>query len=104
MEPAPDPHAVNGPEVRKARGAFFTPEPMATFLVDWAIRRPADKVFEPSCGEAAFLVEAVSRLRSLGATTVDSEQIQGTDIDAPSVIAARAILAEVGAIGSLTVG
>ena len=34
---------------RKARGAFFTPQPIATFLVDWAIRRPTETIFEPSC-------------------------------------------------------
>lgn len=50
-------------EARKARGAFFTPQPMATFLVQWALRSPTDTIFEPSCGEAAFLIEAVSRLR-----------------------------------------
>ena len=46
---------------RKARGAFFTPQPIAAFLVDWAIRRPTDTVFEPSCGEAAFVAEAIPR-------------------------------------------
>jgi adenine-specific DNA methylase len=104
MESVRDARGAAEPEARKARGAFFTPRPIATFLVDWAIRRPTDTVFEPSCGEAAFLVEAVSRLRSLGATTIDSRQLQGTDIDAPSVSAARAILAELGSAGDLAVG
>ena len=84
-------------QARKARGAFFTPRPIATFLVQWAIRGPSDTIFEPSCGEAAFLLEAVSRLRALGAGTISSEQIQGTDIDAPSVEAARDLLAALGA-------
>lgn len=43
---------------RKARGAFFTPEPVARFLFDWAVRTPADDVLEPSCGEAVFLHQA----------------------------------------------
>lgn len=43
---------------RKARGAFFTPEPVARFLFDWAVRRPGDDVLEPSCGEAVFLHQA----------------------------------------------
>lgn len=41
--------------LRKARGAFFTPEPVARFLTDWAVRSSSDAVIEPSCGEAVFL-------------------------------------------------
>ena len=88
---------------RKARGAFFTPQSIATFLVEWAIRRPTDTVFEPSCGEAAFVAEAISRLRSLGATTINGEQLQGTDIDSSSVDAARTLIAQRDAACSLTV-
>src|SRR5690242_11813637 len=79
-------------DARKARGAFFTPPAMATFLTHWAIRQPTDAIFEPSCGEAVFLAEAVARLRALGATTISAEQIQGIDIDASSVDAARLLL------------
>lgn len=42
-------------DLRKARGAFFTPEPIARFITDWAIRSTSDDVLEPSCGEAVFL-------------------------------------------------
>lgn len=42
---------------RKARGAFFTPPPVARFLADWAVRHPEHAVLEPSCGEAVFLHE-----------------------------------------------
>lgn len=42
-------------ELRKARGAFFTPEKVAKFITDWAIRSPDDSIIEPSCGEAVFL-------------------------------------------------
>ena len=49
--------------VRKARGAFFTPEPIARFIASWAIRSADDRVLEPSCGDAEFLVHAVECLR-----------------------------------------
>jgi len=52
--------------VRKARGAFFTPDAIARFIVDWAVRDQADTVLEPSAGDAAFLVQAVRRLKELG--------------------------------------
>jgi adenine-specific DNA methylase len=42
-------------DLRKARGAFFTPEPIARFITHWAVREPSDAVIEPSCGEAVFL-------------------------------------------------
>ncbi|KRB73214.1 methyltransferase [Nocardioides sp. Root190] len=42
-------------DLRKARGAFFTPEPIARFITRWAIRTDADDIVEPSCGEAVFL-------------------------------------------------
>ena len=50
---------------RKLRGAFFTPQLVAQFVVDWAVRSANDRVLEPSCGEAAFLVEAARRLQSI---------------------------------------
>lgn len=45
---------------RKDRGAFFTPHPIAKFLVDWAIRTDGDNVLEPSCGDAIFLQQLAS--------------------------------------------
>jgi adenine-specific DNA-methyltransferase len=45
-------------ELRKARGAFFTPTLVAGFIATWAIQSPDDAVLEPSCGEAVFLREA----------------------------------------------
>src|SRR5689334_20652003 len=99
---APGVLPFDGPESRKARGAFFTPPAIADFLADWAIRRPTDTVYEPSCGEAAFLSAAVARLHKLGATIVPG-QLEGTDIDARSVDVAGALLREAGVESSLRV-
>ena len=52
-------------QLRKARVAFFTPEPVARFVTDWALRPASHHVLEPSCGEAAFLLAAVDRLTGL---------------------------------------
>ena len=51
---------------RKARGAFFTPPEITRFIVDWAVRTRSDRVLEPSCGEAAFLLAAGRQLTALG--------------------------------------
>lgn len=59
---APD----DAPEVRKARGAFFTPPVIAAFIANWAISSSSDMVLEPSMGDAEFLTHAVERLADLG--------------------------------------
>ena len=81
------------PSLRKSRGAFFTPTPMAEFLVRWAIRSSSDKVLEPSCGEASFLLAAGNHLRSLGANQLFwSHQLHGVEIHKASADAALALL------------
>ena len=49
----------------KARGAYYTPSAIATFLARWAIRSPHDRVLEPSAGDGAFVVAAADRFRTL---------------------------------------
>ena len=80
--------------LRKARGAFFTPEPVARFVTDWALRTYGDHVLEPSCGEAAFLVSAVDRLAALS-TAADgsgSGALDGVEMHAESARAAQQVL------------
>lgn len=69
---------------RKARGAFFTPPEITQFLAEWAIRTPADKVLEPSAGEAGFLLAAGARLRGLGAGLFAGQQLHGVELHEPS--------------------
>ena len=68
-------------EIRKARGAFFTPEGITRHLAEWGISSANDRALESSAGEAAFLNAPVVRLRDLGADTPhvygDSETFLG---------------------------
>jgi adenine-specific DNA-methyltransferase len=50
---------------RKQLGAFYTPPEIARYVSNWAIRNPMDRVLEPSCGEAEFLIAASRRLATL---------------------------------------
>jgi adenine-specific DNA-methyltransferase len=78
--------------LRKARGAFFTPEPIARFITSWAIRSPEDRVLEPSCGDAAFLVLAVEQLNkaALDAGTLPlPPAVDGVEIHPASAREAR---------------
>lgn len=73
---------------RKARGAFFTPLPIAKYIVEWTVRGGSERVFEPSCGEAVFMLALGRRLRSLGAQGRLAEQLHGVEVHPPSAEAA----------------
>ncbi|AJM78174.1 Eco57I restriction-modification methylase domain-containing protein [Rathayibacter toxicus] len=79
-------------KLRKARGAFFTPEPVASFVTTWALRDATDTVLEPSCGEAAFLEHAVTRLRELSGDPALVPVVDGVEIHGPSAQEAERIV------------
>ena len=84
-------------ESRKARGAFFTPPELCRHMAEWAIRSDADRVLEPSCGEAAFLHAAATRMNGLAAPGARPRgRIEGVELHRPSVRAARRLLREQG--------
>jgi adenine-specific DNA-methyltransferase len=85
---------------RKLRGAFFTPDAVTRFITDWAIREVDDRVLEPSAGDAAFLVQAVRRLRDLGAT---DPVVNGVEIHSHSARVASARVAAAGGQAALEV-
>lgn len=90
---------------QKARGAFFTPLEISQFISDWAIRSPDDRVLEPSCGDAAFLLPSAARLVALGASRKNlPELLHGVDIHGPSVSEANRRLAQEGFAASVTEG
>jgi adenine-specific DNA-methyltransferase len=90
--------ALDTAELRKARGAFFTPEPIARYITDWAVRSTADHILEPSCGEAAFLLAAVDRLAGLRENVLDLQlgALDGVELHTASADAARALLRQAG--------
>ncbi len=92
--------------LRKARGAFFTPDPLARYITDWAMRTVHDKVLEPSCGEAAFLLAAVDRLAVLRefAPAHPVPQLDGIELHATSAQAARDLLGAAAVDARIRVG
>lgn len=93
---------VDTAALRKARGAFFTPDALASFVTDWAVRSSDDAVLEPSCGEAAFLTHAVARLRVLGAGE-SAPTVDGVEIHASSAATARQLVAAAGGRANILV-
>ncbi len=70
---------------------------MTEFIVDWAVRTGDDVVLEPSCGEAAFLLPAATRLSALRTDAVPSpNQIVGVDVHSESVAEAQRIMDDAG--------
>lgn len=85
-------------QLRKARGAFFTPMAVAEHLADWAIGgNPSATVLDPTCGEAVFLLAAGEKLSELGRSGADlEEQLFGVDLHAASLDEATRLLEERG--------
>lgn len=77
---------------RHARGAYFTPEPVASFMADWALGGQGARVLEPSCGEAQFLAAVHPHLDD----GRPNAELLGLELHAPSVEAARQRLASQG--------
>ena len=63
-------------------GSIYTPEDFASFLTEWAIQTPNDKVLDLGIGEGVFAFAAINRLIKLGADVNTAQaQIYGTEID-----------------------
>jgi len=88
------PTAPDTPALRKARGAFFTPEAIADFLAAWAVDGdPTAKVLDPTCGEAVFLKAAGEQLKQAGTPISDlDQQVYGVDLHEASVAQAMRLL------------
>jgi len=77
---------------------------MARYVTEWAVRSSADRVLEPSCGEAAFLLEAGRRLDDLGAAQGLKGQLHGAELHDYSANTALDLLTQQGFEASIAVG
>jgi len=85
-------------QLRKARGAFFTPPTIADYLAQWAVGAdPNAKVLDPTCGEAVFLLAAGRRLRDSGVPVSDLDShLFGVDLHRGSLDWATTLLEDDG--------
>lgn len=90
--------------MRKARGAFFTPPEVAAYIARWAVKSPEDRVLEPACGEAEFLLAAGARLYELGVLPFDASRLHGIELHQESAAAARRLIREAGFAADVRVG
>lgn len=74
-------------EERRRLGEFYTPRPIAEFMVRWAISSPGSSMLDPGVGSGTFLIEALYRLETLGiARTQAVSQLYGIDINPLAVL------------------
>lgn len=100
---APALHPDDSPDVRKARGAFFTPDEVTRFISRWAITSATDRVLEPSAGDAAFLVAAVDQLRELAEDPTFQPTVDGIEIHEYSAKVGRQRVRDAGGNAALRV-
>ena len=87
----------DGAELRKVRGAFFTPSALCDYVAAWAIRTADDQILEPSCGEAAFLLSAGERLSQLQSDLlISTSSLHGIEVHDQSAQSARALMTAAG--------
>ena len=98
VAPVTDASTTEREAARKARGAYFTPKPIADFLAAWAAGDdPAARILDPSCGDGIFLRAAARQLRALGAAPEAlDELVHGVDLHRPSLEEATRRLEEEG--------
>lgn len=90
---------------RKRRGAFFTPRALSDYIASWAIRSESERVLEPACGEAVFMLAALDRLVALGADIERAgSSVCGIEVHDKSVQAAKKRLAACGYSCSIETG
>lgn len=61
-------------EERHTLGQFYTPPPIAEFIVKWAVREPSDLVLDPAVGSGTFMVKAYQRLCDLKSSKHSSDR------------------------------
>lgn len=67
---------------QKLRGGYYTPQPIAHFLAQWAVQSPTTLILEPSCGDGEILEQALQALIERGATKEEAIfQTHGVEID-----------------------
>lgn len=87
--------ATIAPLDRRARGAHFTPAALADALVRWAVDGWIDpgaalRVLDPAVGGGSFLLAAARYQVATGAAASEVlAGLHGTDVDPPSISAAR---------------
>jgi methylase of polypeptide subunit release factors len=85
-------------EKQRRWGQFYTAPEVVDLVLGFCLRRPTDRLLDPSCGEGAFLLRAAYYRRWLSSSdqVPGRPTLWGVEIDAEAAETARAALAEQG--------
>ncbi len=64
----------------KLRGGYYTPEPIAQFICNWAIDINTKGILEPSCGDGVFLNEAAKKVMEINPDLSIEDTIVGIEL------------------------
>lgn len=66
--------------LEKLRGGYYTPEPIAEFICNWAIDINTKGILEPSCGNGVFLKETVKKAMEVNPDLSIEDSIVGIEL------------------------
>ena len=81
------------PDKQHTLGQYETPTDVADLLLGFCLRRPSDRLLDPSCGEGAFLARAAKWLGWLGdGPDAPPDALWGVELDPETAVRAQTIL------------
>lgn len=75
-------------------GQFDTPADVADLLLGFCLRRPSDRLLDPSCGTGAFLIRAAHYQKWLSDGDVREKQLWGVELDPDAAEIAQSTVPE----------
>ena len=69
--PSDTPDELSALSLRKSRGGYYTPTPVAKFLAEWGIQTNTKSVLEPSAGDGEIVAAAADRLNNGRITAIE---------------------------------
>lgn len=74
---------IENATAEKLRGGFYTPEPIATFILKWGINGSSDyEILEPSCGDGVFLEQLKENNHKFkSVTAIEFDEIEADKAD-----------------------
>ena len=74
---------IKNASAEKLRGGFYTPEPIASFILKWGINGSIDSdILEPSCGDGVFLEQLKeNKFRYNSITAIEFDEIEAEKAD-----------------------
>lgn len=74
---------IENATAEKLRGGFYTPEPIASFILKWGINGSSDyEILEPSCGDGVFLEQLKENSHKFkSVTAIEFDEVEADKAD-----------------------